>query len=376
MTDGTPPAHAQCEAVAFAERLLNLLDQGRFTATYKYAVLLALIDLCQERSHHDGRAPGHIHTRDLAEKVVALYWPHTRSYVRQANSSVLQQNNRGQAEIVSRIARFRENSVGDATAPLTTARLAAPAGWQRLVAFVEWKLIEMPLPRLQQVGPTHKPFIYDIGWTSTITRTITEQPSFDRRLRLLGNAGEHLVTLAGLLRPLIQRHWTLTIARLNRSLLDDADLDEFLFGVARTALNPVRRDLHDLQDGRCFYCDATIRGRVEVDHFIPWARHPDNGLDNLVAADTRCNNSKRAFLASADHVQRWAPRFSTPPLAQALADIADARRWPREPDRTLSIARSIYLRLPTETPTWVSRYQFVEVDAVRIAAALHSTESS
>jgi hypothetical protein len=371
MTAGTPaPLGARSETVAFAERLLNLLDQGRFTATYKYAVLLALIDVCREHATSDGRAPAQIHTGDLAQKVIALYWPHTRSYAREGHSAVLQQNNRGQAESVSRIARFRERSVGDATAPIASARLAAPSAWRRLVAFVEWKLIEMPLPRLQQVGDAHQPFIYEVSWGAGVTRVETAQPSFDRRLRLIGSAGDHLVTLAGLLRPLIQRHWTLTIARLNRSLLDDADLDEFLFGVTRTALNPVRPDLHDLQDGRCFYCDAAITGRVEVDHFIPWARHPDNGLDNLVAADSRCNNAKRAFLASADHVERWVARFSTPPLAQGLADIADARRWPREPDKTLSIARSIYLRLPADTPTWVGPDQFVTVDTSRIAGAL------
>ena len=213
--------------MAFAERLLNLLDQGRFTATYKYAVLLALIDVCQEHATDDRRAPRRLHTRRLAEKVVTLYWPHTRSFVHNAHSGVLQQNNRGQAEIVSRIARFRQRSVGDATAPLTAARLAAAAAWRQLVAFIEWKLIEMPLPRLQQIGAVHQPFIYEIGWTTAITRGETERPGFDRRLKLIGDAGEHLVCLAGLLRPLIQRrHWTLNIARLNRDLLDDADLDE------------------------------------------------------------------------------------------------------------------------------------------------------
>ena len=35
---------------AFGEKLLNLLDEGAFTATYKYAVLLGLIDLCREHS--------------------------------------------------------------------------------------------------------------------------------------------------------------------------------------------------------------------------------------------------------------------------------------------------------------------------------------
>lgn len=32
------------DALAFAQLLLNLLDEGRRTATYKLAVLLALID--------------------------------------------------------------------------------------------------------------------------------------------------------------------------------------------------------------------------------------------------------------------------------------------------------------------------------------------
>jgi hypothetical protein len=25
------------------------------------------------------------------------------------------------------------------------------------------------------------------------------------------------------------------------------------------------------------------------DHFIPWSRHPDNGIENLVVTDRRCN---------------------------------------------------------------------------------------
>jgi len=40
--------------LALAERILELLDQGRFTATYKYAVLL---DLCLENAARDGAAP-------------------------------------------------------------------------------------------------------------------------------------------------------------------------------------------------------------------------------------------------------------------------------------------------------------------------------
>ena len=69
-------------AIGFAEKVLELLEDGRFTATYKYAVLLALMDVCLERTEASGAPPRHGHDRQLAEKVVELYWPHTMPFVR------------------------------------------------------------------------------------------------------------------------------------------------------------------------------------------------------------------------------------------------------------------------------------------------------
>jgi hypothetical protein len=34
---------------AFCQRLLSLFDESRFTATYKYAVLIGLLDVLAER---------------------------------------------------------------------------------------------------------------------------------------------------------------------------------------------------------------------------------------------------------------------------------------------------------------------------------------
>jgi len=45
----TPDVQPDRGAIAFAERVIALLDEGAFTATYKFAVLLALLDLCLER---------------------------------------------------------------------------------------------------------------------------------------------------------------------------------------------------------------------------------------------------------------------------------------------------------------------------------------
>lgn len=62
------------DAIALAERILQLLDQGSFVSTYKYAVLLGLLDLCLERTSPDGTPPAELTTRELAEKVIELYW--------------------------------------------------------------------------------------------------------------------------------------------------------------------------------------------------------------------------------------------------------------------------------------------------------------
>jgi hypothetical protein len=93
------------ETIRFAEKILEILDEGRFVATYKFAVLLALMDLCFEKNVSSGMAPESITTRQLAEKIIEIYWPHTVDY--HSISAVLRQNTKGQAEIPAAILRFR-----------------------------------------------------------------------------------------------------------------------------------------------------------------------------------------------------------------------------------------------------------------------------
>ena len=64
-------------AIGFAEKVLELLDEGRYTATYKYAVLLGLIDVCLEQTQSSGAPPEMVTTRQLADKIIELYWPQT-----------------------------------------------------------------------------------------------------------------------------------------------------------------------------------------------------------------------------------------------------------------------------------------------------------
>src|SRR5438093_6342959 len=105
----------------------------------------------------------------------------------------------------------------------------------------------------------------------------------DNRIHLRPGVGEALVRLNHLLRPLIHHQWAVKVATLNR--LDEYQLERFLFGAERVPLERVRGPIIELQEGRCFYCAERLASRAgqtpDVDHFIPWSRYPDDGLENL-----------------------------------------------------------------------------------------------
>lgn len=234
--DPTGGAAAGTAGAAFGEKLLQLLDEGQFTATYKFAGLLGLTELCLEQNAAPAARVA-LTTRALAEKVIDLYWPQTAPFAGPIAAKTLVQNRGGQPEIVSAICRFRERFGGDPGEPLWRARTRAPECCERLVRRVEWKLIEMPLPRLQVVGNTETRFLYEIGWDARVRRQGVEAEGFDGRIHLFPGVAENLIRFSGLLRPLIQRAWAGMVAGINRDATDEARLQEFLFGASRISLD-------------------------------------------------------------------------------------------------------------------------------------------
>lgn len=360
------------DAIALAERVLGVLDEGTFSATYKFALFTAILDVCIENTSRHGLPPSVITTRQLAARVLELYWSHSVPY---GARGVLRQGGKaagGQAEIVRRIERARARWAGSQSDTLFRARVEHRDEFLRLLDFIEWKLIEMPIPRLQVLGRGEDQFLYRYNWTSGIRQaTVSEYQRgaasrFDNRLLLRPGVAENLVRLNGVLRPLFYRQWALMVASMNR--LPEAELERFLFGPERIPLDTVRAPLRDLQDDRCFYCSGRLGRQVEVDHFIPWSRYPDDGLDNLVAADPGCNGSKRDFLAGVEHVERWVLRSRE--LDVQLADIARRLRWHRDARRSKSVASAMYLRLPGGARLWVRRSEFELFDRDRIGPVL------
>jgi 5-methylcytosine-specific restriction endonuclease McrA len=160
------------------------------------------------------------------------------------------------------------------------------------------------------------------------------------------------------------------VARRNAARVDEPVLEAYLFGSQRKSLLQVRRPLLALQGGRCFYCHGT-RGAWEVDHFLPWARWPDDRLDNLVIADRRCNKDKRAALASLEHLHRWLTRTERGTSANhQFAAVAAQLSWPRRPERTLAAVRGMYLHLPAGTMLWAGIGAVEPLDRGRLTALL------
>lgn len=353
---------------AFAEKLLAILDRGSFTSTYKYAVLLGLLDLALEATARDGAPPTSVTTRQLAEKVVELYWPHTRDFGIGDVLAVLAQNSDRQAALISDIAKFRQAVGAKASWTLFRARSdVAPKLWQRLLDAVEWKLVEMPLPRLQTLGGSSIRFLYEIGWNADIKRSLFRSGSVSNVIAFQRGAATHLVRLAGLVRPLIHREWAACVARFNG--LPSARLEQFLFGHPdRSSLDAVRQPLADLQHGECFYCGTSISESAEVDHFVPWSRHPNDAIENLVVAHGKCNNSKSDHLAACDHLDRWLTRNSS--FGPELSAVGSSLKWESDAPMSIAVARGIYSRLPQDHRLWAARpdvftqIMHAEVDAL------------
>ncbi len=318
--------------LAVGERIIALLDEGSFTATYKYAVLLGFLDLCLEMGADVAAGTLTITTRQLAAKVLAVYWPQVRP-LPLLDGGVPRQNSRGSrdARIIRLIDEYKQQKQRAWTS-LGEAAIRDPVAYGKLLVETERVLIEMPLPRLQTIGRETEQFLYEINWTAEadrgdVQRYIRGKPNdFDNRIILRPGVASALIQLNGLLRPLIQRSWALKVAHLNR--LDDRILHDFLFGQERVALARVRPSLTDLQQGRCFYCKSVLDARSDVDHFLPWTRVPNNNIENLVVAHVRCNGAKKDFLPAITHVERWAHRLRPKTSALgALAEIASRLQW-------------------------------------------------
>lgn len=356
---------AEQEPLAFAQLLLGLIDEGRRTATYKLALLLALLYCSLLQTDADGQPSSRISTRTLAARVIHLYWPQVRPFSLEGGPTrVLSQSSQNRAVTVDAVARLRALAGTRSITTLHGARSSLPAEYGACLDTVELNFVQMPLGKLQRpagvVGDGYPRFLYDDG-AFTERVSLARLRAHPHEVELEPGVAEALVSLGGLIRPLLELHWTREVARFNASSLAEDRLRDHLFGASRVSLQRVLPGLTEIQHGRCFYCHTPLsRGQSDVDHFIPWSRVPNDTLANLVVAHRRCNGAKRDHFAALHHLEAFAGRHQPD-----LVEIAESLDWPLHAPEAHRTAISLYAHLPVGSQLWLSPGVYEGLDPTR-----------
>jgi 5-methylcytosine-specific restriction endonuclease McrA len=231
---------------------------------------------------------------------------------------------------------------------------------------IELRLIKYAIPLLQYFGDQPQPFLFDWAHSQQptgIPQYLTGKKSnIDNRLQFHVGVPDCLLTLSSLLRSMIQTEWSRYVASIKQNEIETDKLHAFLFDRTRTDLNKARVPLRELQQRICFYCGEPLNGDAgHVDHFIPWSRHPNDAIENLVVAHASCNISKSNFLAAPHHLERWKERLETVAVTRISAEL----KWPTERSASISIVQSIYGRLAPGVMVWSSRSEMVEFEKAK-----------
>ncbi len=333
MSDAPRPPSPR-EQIRFLQQLQRLLDEGGFVATYKYALLHAIADLCVVHGDDTG-APLTLGTDAIAERFIELYWRQAMPFPAPAEPAVLAQNTGRQASVVRRVEEARE-----AYDSLTRARSDGDA-WARLHRKVEDTVRQMPLWRLQTIGQETVEFLYpNLGRGREITLHPGVAFCFRRFYPMIAD--------------MVEGAWSQYIRRYNQEPLgNNVELRSFLFGSERASLARFGPILRDLQEDACFYCRGRLPETFHVDHFVPWRRYPVDLGHNFVLAHRSCNSSKGDRLAAEEHLERWVARNDR--HADTLAERFHEADVPSDAAATRSVAAWAYAQVEQAGGTvWVA----------------------
>ncbi len=300
--------------LAFLSKLQRLFAEGDFTATYKFALLIALADLSVELGRDDNE-PLKLPYRRIGLKFIQLYWQQAAPFT---GDDVLVQNLGTQAAVVSYIAEYRRNHPY-----LTLSTFHNGDGFQPLLSAVTATVKLQPVKYIQNLGGGQDVFLFETNKDG---------------ITLLPGVGYCLRRFQPLVQQLARSHWLDHIRgnKRNLPLLGEADdLESFLFETPRQALITISTGLRRIRN-TCHYCDGTVK-EADVDHFIPHSMYPRDLMHNFVLAHPSCNRSKSNMLAAKQHLVRWLEFIDT--HDSKLKGIGFEAGINEDAPTTLSVAR-------------------------------------
>lgn len=335
------------DQLRFLTNIQRVFAEGDFTATYKFALIIALADLAVELGADDGRELV-LSTRQIGERFIQMYWRQALPYGKglpDSSPGVLVQNNGVQAAVISAIGAFRAmQGVG------TYQSVRSLPEYQVLLAKVAQTVSAQPLNYLQNFGGTTNDFIYERAGSG--------------KVRLKPGVAYCLRRFHPLVQQLARSHWVGHIKGnpRNHTILGAADdLENFLFATSRQSLLAMADGLRKLDGPGCFYCAGTLTAS-DVDHFVPFSQYPRDLAHNFVLAHAYCNRSKSATLAARTHLERWLERLEM--RRDAIAEIGQVAGLVVDAQVSRQIAAWGYASAEASGGSaWLSPARYERVDA-------------
>ena len=343
----------QLDFIAYIQRMLA---EGDFSATYKFALLHAIADVCVEHplQHPDSELV--ITLDELVDKLILLYWHHAVPFAADSNgdAALLKQNAGRQSKVISVLYECQQNNIRN------LRQLKLSQYWPAIYRATLATLKDGPLWRLQILSKQAECFLYP---HSNSSKFIKLNPGIAYSFRRFYDLVVYLAKNA----------WLQKIQSIkdNQKLLGaQSQLHEFLFGVDRNALNKARPVLIEIQRGLCFYCHKPLKDQssADVDHFIPFARYSTDLGHNFVAAHSGCNNSKRDYLAAQVHRDNWQQQNLVQHAAVLSTELAayffcDAAKSLAVSDWAYGVAQANGAKL------WLNKDEFVVAGAAQLVQA-------
>jgi len=309
------------QQIKFLNYLQRIFSEGKFTSSYKYALLMAIADLCVEKGNVGGKTL-ELKLEDIGEKFIQYYWRQSLPFGKvESKAGIILNQNKGRLPLITTKISSSQNLVGK-----SIGRFRYTERWAGLLKDVVNVIKDQPLAKLQTLSNQPELYLYTIA-VDYNSITLNEGIAYSFRFF-------HPMIL-----NMVRGAWVsfvMSVRSNNEVLGRITDLEEFLFGSGRGSLGKIRKDLLDRRRGNCFYCENRIHGKGHVDHFVPWALYPFDLGHNFVIADTECNSRKRDYLASDHMLNKWLA-FETFHRNE-LEEIFSSRNMPYDFNASMEVA--------------------------------------
>ena len=308
-----------------------ILNDGKKSSTYKYALLLGIVDYVIENPLENPMNNFHyIPLIYLAKQFLAYYFPLTLKEIRQGTYSG---SNMGIA-IATYIDSFFQIAKEK---KLFSFSLIIPDNINRLISFIDENdkmpielirtlieirntILKLPVKHIRNIGNTK------ISFFSILTENISifesyekhrisgisskfydkEKPS-NRWMDLLSNEKCYLFfsnqtyleisKIRFWLRDVLIKRWAQECIRLDvdlnhPDLLSIFDMWKAIPERDYSIIKKYRQLFIENKITKCIYCQKECNNNFEIDHLFPWSKFPVNSFWNLYPACKSCNKKK------------------------------------------------------------------------------------